>query len=113
MRARRWNASSRNSAGQAKLLDGVAQVFRLPAPPERIEVYDNSHIMGANPYGVMIVAGPEGFIKSAYRKFAIRGPVAPGDDFAMMREVLQRRFCRALQAAGGGGRRRPTGRTWC
>ncbi len=88
------------SAGQAKLLDGVAQVFRLPAPPERIEVYDNSHIMGANPYGVMIVAGPEGFIKSAYRKFAIRGPVAPGDDFAMMREVLQRRFGRLLREEG-------------
>src|SRR5271157_572988 len=85
------------SAGQAKLLDGVALLFNLPAPPERIEVYDNSHIMGTNPYGVMIVSGPEGFIKSAYRKFAIRGPVTPGDDFAMMREVLQRRFTRALK----------------
>jgi excinuclease ABC subunit C len=85
------------SAGQARLLEGVAQLFALPAPPERIEVYDNSHIMGANPYGVMIVAGPEGFRKAAYRKFAIRGPVAPGDDFAMMREVLQRRFTRALK----------------
>jgi excinuclease ABC subunit C len=85
------------SAGQAKLLDGVARLFRLPAAPERIEVYDNSHIMGVNPYGVMIAAGPEGFIKSAYRKFAIRGPVAPGDDFAMMREVLQRRFGRLLK----------------
>ena len=85
------------SAGQAKLLDGVAQLFGLPAQPERIEVYDNSHIMGANPYGVMIVAGPEGFRKAAYRKFAIRGPITPGDDFAMMREVLQRRFTRALK----------------
>jgi excinuclease ABC subunit C len=85
------------SAGQAKLLEGVAQLFSLPAPPERIEVYDNSHIMGTNPYGVMIVAGPEGFRKAAYRKFAIRGPVKPGDDFAMMREVLQRRFTRALK----------------
>ena len=85
------------SAGQAKLLDGVAQLFGLPAPPERIEVYDNSHIMGTNPYGVMIVAGPEGFRKAAYRKFAIRGPITPGDDFAMMREVLQRRFTRALK----------------
>ena len=64
----------------------------MPAPPERIEVYDNSHIMGTNPYGVMIVAGPEGFNKSAYRKFGIRGPITPGDDFAMMREMLQRRF---------------------
>ncbi|HEY7580983.1 MAG TPA: excinuclease ABC subunit UvrC [Acetobacteraceae bacterium] len=85
------------SAGQARLLEGVAQLFGLPAPPERIEVYDNSHIMGTNPYGVMIVAGPEGFRKAAYRKFSIRGPVTPGDDFAMMREVLQRRFTRALK----------------
>ncbi len=85
------------SAGQAKLLDGVAELFALPSRPERIEVYDNSHIMGTNPYGVMIVAGPEGFLKSAYRKFSIRGPVAPGDDFAMMREVLERRFGRALR----------------
>ena len=90
------------SAGQAKLLDGVAQLFGLAAPPERIEVYDNSHIMGTNPYGVMIVAGPEGFNKSAYRKFAIRGPVTPGDDFGMMREVLQRRFSRALKEQADG-----------
>src|SRR5271166_5070271 len=92
------------SAGQAKLLDGVAQLFSLPTPPERIEVYDNSHIMGANPYGVMIVAGPEGFAKQAYRKFAIRGPVTPGDDFAMMREMLERRFSRALKEAEQGQR---------
>jgi excinuclease ABC subunit C len=85
------------SAGQAKLLDAVAALFDLPAPPRRIEVYDNSHIMGTNPYGVMIVAGPEGFTRAAYRKFSIRGPVTPGDDFAMMREVLQRRFTRALK----------------
>jgi len=85
------------SAGQAKLLDGVAELFGLPVRPERIEVYDNSHIMGTNPYGVMIVAGPEGFMKSAYRKFAIRGAIAPGDDFAMMREVLERRIGRALR----------------
>ena len=85
------------TAGQAKLLEGVAQLFGLPATPERIEVYDNSHIMGTNPYGVMIVAGPEGFLKAAYRKFAIRGPITPGDDFAMMREVLQRRFARAIK----------------
>src|SRR5689334_2805979 len=85
------------SAGQAKLLEGVAHLFSLPATPERIEVYDNSHIMGTNPYGVMIVAGAEGFRKTAYRKFSIRGPVTPGDDFAMMREVLQRRFTRALK----------------
>jgi len=85
------------SAGMAKLLEGVAQLFALPAPPERIEVYDNSHIMGSNAYGVMIVGGPEGFRKAAYRKFAIRGPIAPGDDFAMMKEVLERRFGRALK----------------
>jgi len=90
------------SAGQAKLLDGVAQLFALPASPERIEVYDNSHIMGTNPYGVMIVAGPEGFNKSAYRKFSIRGAITPGDDFAMMREVLQRRFSRAMKEQAEG-----------
>jgi len=90
------------SAGQAKLLEGVSTLFHLPASPERIEVYDNSHIMGANPYGVMIVAGPEGFTKAAYRKFGIRGPVAPGDDFAMMREVLTRRFSRALKEQAEG-----------
>jgi excinuclease ABC subunit C len=90
------------SAGQAKLLEGVMEVFGLPARPERLEVYDNSHIMGTNPYGVMVVAGPDGFTKAGYRKFSIRGPIAPGDDFAMMREVLERRFGRALkeQAAG-------------
>jgi excinuclease ABC subunit C len=92
------------SAGQAKLLEAVAQVFGLPGPPERIEVYDNSHIMGANPYGVMIVGGPEGFVKSAYRKFGIRGPITPGDDFGMMREVMQRRFGRALREQAEGER---------
>ncbi len=93
------------SAGQAKLLEGVAAVFGLAATPERIECYDNSHIMGAHAYGVMVVSGPEGFIKNAYRKFGIRGPMAPGDDFAMMREVLERRFGRAAreQAASEGG----------
>ena len=90
------------SAGQAKLLDAAAELFGLPGRPERIEVYDNSHIMGTNPYGVMIVSGPEGFHKQAYRKFAIRSAITPGDDFGMMREVLERRFGRALkeQAAG-------------
>jgi excinuclease ABC subunit C len=85
------------TAGQAKLLEATSQLFCLDRPPERIEVYDNSHIMGTNAYGVMIVAGPEGFTKQAYRKFGIRGPVAPGDDFAMMREVFERRFGRALR----------------
>ena len=90
------------TAGQAKLLQGVAELFKLPGTPERIEVYDNSHIMGTNPYGVMIVAGAEGFTKAAYRKFGIRGPIAPGDDFGMMREMLQRRFSRALKAQAEG-----------
>ncbi len=90
-------------AGQAKLLDATAALFALPAPPGRIEVYDNSHIMGTHPYGAMIVAGPEGFRKAAYRKFAIRGPITPGDDFAMMREVLERRFGRALRERAEGG----------
>nr|WP_236037489.1 excinuclease ABC subunit UvrC [Belnapia arida] len=82
---------------QQTLLQGVAQLFDLPAMPERIEVYDNSHIQGAHAYGVMIAAGPSGFLKQAYRKFAIRGPVKPGDDFGMMREVFERRFGRALK----------------
>ena len=85
------------SAGQAKLLEAAGTLFALPATPARIEIYDNSHIMGANAYGVMVVAGPEGLMKNAYRKFAIRGPMAPGDDFAMMRETLERRFGRALK----------------
>ncbi|POF64160.1 excinuclease ABC subunit UvrC [Novacetimonas maltaceti] len=84
-------------AGQARLLQGVADLFDLPAPPRRIETYDNSHIMGTNAYGVMVVAGPEGFEKRAYRKFGIKGPVTPGDDFGMMREVLERRFSRAMR----------------
>lgn len=85
---------------QAQLLDGVATLFDLPGPPERIEIYDNSHIQGANPYGVMVVAGPSGFMKQAYRKFSIRA--APGnDDFAMMREVFERRFGRALREDPG------------
>jgi excinuclease ABC subunit C len=84
------------SAGQGKLLAAVAELFGLPETPTRIETYDNSHIMGSSAYGVMVVAGPEGFDKSAYRKFSIKSVLTPGDDFAMMREVLQRRFGRAL-----------------
>jgi excinuclease ABC subunit C len=90
------------TTSQAKWLEGIAQLFNLSATPERIEVYDNSHIMGTNPYGVMIVAGPEGFHKAGYRKFSIRGPIAPGDDFGMMREMLQRRFSRALKEQADG-----------
>ncbi len=98
------------SASQLRLLEEVAQLFGLEAPPDRIEVYDNSHIQGAHAVGAMIVAGPEGFQKNAYRKFSIRGDgasteaapatapaMAPGDDYAMMREVLTRRFARALK----------------
>ena len=80
---------------QAALLEGTASVFGLPGAPERIEIYDNSHIQGANAYGVMVVAGPTGFIKQGYRKFAIK-TAATNDDFAMMREVFERRFGRAL-----------------
>lgn len=93
------------SAGQKKLLEGVAELFDLPKPPSRIEVYDNSHIMGQCPYGVMVVGGPEGFVKRAYRKYAIRGPVTPGDDFGMMREVMTRRFSPARQKEGLEGER--------
>ncbi len=102
---------------QHRLLEGVAQAFGLEAAPGRIEVYDNSHIQGSFPIGAMIVAGPEGFMKSAYRKFNIRGDARPphpdslpgearepdaeaparGDDYAMMREVFARRFLRALK----------------
>ncbi|WP_099348084.1 excinuclease ABC subunit UvrC [Acetobacter aceti] len=92
------------SAGQAKLLDGVAKVFGLDEPPNRIEVYDNSHIMGTNPYGVMIVGGPEGFDRRSYRKYSIKSGITPGDDFGMMREVLERRFGRALKEAAEQGR---------
>lgn len=118
------------SASQRQLLDGVAAAFGIDPPLNRVEVYDNSHIQGTNAVGAMIVAGPDGFIKKAYRKFTIRGTGAPppgarhsalpasvetraggppgygsdtregvagGDDYAMMREVLQRRFARALK----------------
>lgn len=91
------------TAGQGKLLEAVASLFDLPGPPSRIEVYDNSHIMGANAYGVMIVSGADGFDKNAYRKFAIKSVLTPGDDFAMMREVLERRFGRALREGQEGG----------
>ncbi|WP_408871274.1 excinuclease ABC subunit UvrC [Gluconobacter cerinus] len=80
------------NTGQRKLLEGVAKVFSLAETPQRIETYDNSHIMGQAPYGVMVVGGPEGFEKRSYRKYSIKGPVTPGDDFGMMREVMERRF---------------------
>jgi excinuclease ABC subunit C len=86
------------SATQTKLLGGLAEAFGLDTAPRRIEVYDNSHIQGTNAVGAMIVAGPEGFLKSQYRKFNIRGEdLTPGDDFGMMKEVLTRRFKRLLK----------------
>jgi excinuclease ABC subunit C len=120
------------SASQRRLLDGVAAAFGIDRPLHRVEVYDNSHIQGTNAVGAMIVAGPEGLVKNAYRKFTIRGaapaqpgaaPIPPcphpnppplageggmaaerreretagGDDYAMMREVLMRRFARAVK----------------
>jgi len=86
------------TATQGRLLDGLAEAFGLDAPPRRIEVYDNSHIQGADAVGAMIVSGPDGFQKSQYRKFNIRGEeLTPGDDFGMMKEVLSRRFKRLLK----------------
>ncbi len=88
------------SASQRRLLDGLARALQLEAPPRRIEVYDNSHVSGSEAVGAMIVAGPEGLTRAAYRKFTIRQrDIAPGDDYAMMREVLTRRFSRARRAA--------------
>ncbi len=86
------------TSSQARLLAGLAETFSLPRPPRRIEVYDNSHIMGTNAVGAMIVAGPEGFVKNQYRKFNIRSTeTTPGDDFGMMREVMHRRFSRLIK----------------
>jgi excinuclease ABC subunit C len=81
---------------QGKLLREVAELFDLSEPPQRIEIYDNSHIQGSNALGAMVVAGPEGFIKGQYRKFNIK-QAATNDDFAMMREVMERRFARAQE----------------
>lgn len=86
------------TATQGRLLKGLAEAFDLPAPPQRIEAYDNSHIQGAFAVGAMIVAGPEGFEKNQYRKFNIKGDdITPGDDFGMMKEVMTRRFQRLLK----------------
>ncbi|NNE52196.1 MAG: excinuclease ABC subunit UvrC [Sulfitobacter sp.] len=86
------------TATQAKLLKGLREAFDLPRVPERIEVYDNSHIQGTNAVGAMIVAGAEGLMKSQYRKFNIKGDdLVPGDDFGMMKEVLNRRFKRLIK----------------
>lgn len=86
------------TSSQARLLAGLAETFALERTPRRIEVYDNSHIMGTNAVGAMIVSGPEGFVKNQYRKFNIRSTdITPGDDFGMMREVMQRRFSRLIK----------------
>ncbi|MEQ9143659.1 MAG: excinuclease ABC subunit UvrC [Parvibaculaceae bacterium] len=86
------------SATQRKLLSELADAFGLETPPERIEIYDNSHIQGTNQVGGMVVAGPEGFLKNQYRKFNIKeGSVEPGDDYGMMRQALTRRFTRLLK----------------
>jgi excinuclease ABC subunit C len=91
------------TTSQQKLLRQLAETFGLSRPPRRIEVFDNSHIQGSNAVGAMIVAGPDGFRKSAYRKFNMRSAdLTPGDDFAMMREVLERRFKRLLAEAPRG-----------
>ena len=97
---------------QARLLAGLGQTFGLARTPRRIEVYDNSHIMGTNAVGAMIVAGPEGFVKNQYRKFNIRSAeITPGDDFGMMREVMERRFSRLLKEEPESGEQAVTRRT--
>jgi excinuclease ABC subunit C len=91
-----------DTATQSRLLEGMATALALPQVPKRIEVYDNSHIQGTNAVGAMIVAGPDGFIKNQYRKFNIKSEgLTPGDDYAMMREVLERRFKRLLKPPEG------------
>ncbi|SCY06570.1 excinuclease ABC subunit UvrC [Rhizobium sp. NFACC06-2] len=89
------------TSSQARLLKGFAETFGLSYVPRRIEIYDNSHIMGTNAVGGMVVAGPEGFVKNQYRKFNIKSTdITPGDDFGMMREVMTRRFSRLLKEEG-------------
>nr|WP_314087991.1 excinuclease ABC subunit UvrC [uncultured Shinella sp.] len=89
------------TASQSRLLEGFAATFKLPTVPRRIEIYDNSHIMGTNAVGGMVVAGPEGFVKSQYRKFNIKSTdITPGDDFGMMKEVMTRRFSRLMKEEG-------------
>ncbi|CAN7507881.1 excinuclease ABC subunit UvrC [Phenylobacterium sp. LjRoot97] len=91
------------SSAQSKLLAGVCEAFGLEASPERIEVYDNAHIMGTNAVGGMIVAGPDGFQKGQYRKFNIKGTdLTPGDDYGMMKEVMRRRFSRLVKEEEAG-----------
>jgi len=89
------------TSSQGRLLKGLAETFVLPWVPRRIEIYDNSHIMGTNAVGGMVVAGPEGFVKGQYRKFNIKSTdITPGDDFGMMKEVMTRRFSRLIKEEG-------------
>lgn len=89
------------TASQSRLLEGFKETFGLAYAPQRIEIYDNSHIMGTNAVGGMVVAGPEGFVKNQYRKFNIKSTdITPGDDFGMMREVMTRRFSRLIKEEG-------------
>jgi excinuclease ABC subunit C len=97
-----------DTATQARLLQGICTTLGLPGVPKRIEVYDNSHIQGTNAVGAMIVAGPDGFMKNQYRKFNIKSEgLTPGDDYAMMKEVLQRRFKRLLAPPAEGDAAKP------
>jgi excinuclease ABC subunit C len=90
-------------SAQGKILDEVCEAFGLDSRPERIEIYDNAHIQGTNAVGGMVVAGPEGFQKSQYRKFNIKGEdLTPGDDYGMMREVMRRRFGRLVKDEDAG-----------
>ncbi|MDX3973198.1 excinuclease ABC subunit UvrC [Shinella sp.] len=98
------------TASQSRLLEGFAATFKLPTVPRRIEIYDNSHIMGTNAVGGMVVAGPEGFVKGQYRKFNIKSTdITPGDDFGMMKEVMTRRFSRLIKEEGLPDRNAETG----
>jgi excinuclease ABC subunit C len=92
-----------DTASQQKLLVSLGQAFSLPKPPRRVEVYDNSHIMGTNAVGAMVVAGANGFMKQHYRTFNMKSEdLTPGDDYAMMKEMLQRRFARLVKEAPRG-----------
>jgi excinuclease ABC subunit C len=96
------------TASQSRLLEGFKDTFKLSYVPQRVEIYDNSHIMGTNAVGGMVVAGPEGFVKNQYRKFNIKSTdITPGDDFGMMREVMTRRFTRLLKEEGIPDRSQP------
>jgi len=89
-----------HTKSQTKYLADLAEILEMPEAPERVEVYDNSHISGTNAIGAMVVAGPDGFEKKSYRTFNIKSEIAAGDDYAMMREVLERRFQRAVKEEG-------------